>query len=43
MCFQTCPCPIIPTFKVFEMYQGYAYHHGWSFDILEHMTSDLGQ
>lgn len=30
------------TAEVFEMYQGYAYHHGWSFDILEHMTSDLG-
>lgn len=30
------------TAEVFEMYQGYAYHHGWSFDILEHTTSDLG-
>ncbi|XP_075902285.1 peptide chain release factor 1-like, mitochondrial [Nelusetta ayraudi] len=30
------------TAEVFEMYQGYAYHHSWSFDILEHMTSDLG-
>ncbi|KAI3363388.1 hypothetical protein L3Q82_012008, partial [Scortum barcoo] len=28
--------------KVFDMYQGYAQHHGWSFDILEHVTSDLG-
>lgn len=25
------------------MYQSYAQHHGWSFDILEYMTSDLGQ
>lgn len=28
--------------KVFDMYQGFAQHHGWSFDILEHMTSELG-
>uniref|UniRef100_A0A8C7YTJ3 Mitochondrial translational release factor 1-like n=1 Tax=Oryzias sinensis TaxID=183150 RepID=A0A8C7YTJ3_9TELE len=28
--------------QVFEMYQGFAQYHGWSFDILEHMTSDLG-
>lgn len=25
------------------MYQGYAQHHGWSFDTLEYMKSDLGQ
>lgn len=25
------------------MYQGYAHHHGWSFDTLEYMKSDLGQ
>lgn len=25
------------------MYQGFAQHHGWSFDTLEYMTSDLGQ
>ncbi|XP_030296965.1 peptide chain release factor 1-like, mitochondrial [Sparus aurata] len=30
------------TAEVFDMYQGYAQHHGWSFDLLEHMTSDLG-
>ncbi|KAM9365885.1 peptide chain release factor 1-like, mitochondrial [Pholidichthys leucotaenia] len=30
------------TAEVFDMYQGFAQHHGWSFDILEHMTSDLG-
>lgn len=30
------------TAEVFDMYQGYAQHHGWSFDILEHVTSDLG-
>ncbi|XP_078788572.1 peptide chain release factor 1-like, mitochondrial isoform X2 [Oryzias latipes] len=30
------------TAEVFEMYQGFAQYHGWSFDILEHMTSDLG-
>uniref|UniRef100_A0A8C8DVZ2 Peptide chain release factor 1-like, mitochondrial n=1 Tax=Oryzias sinensis TaxID=183150 RepID=A0A8C8DVZ2_9TELE len=30
------------TTEVFEMYQGFAQYHGWSFDILEHMTSDLG-
>lgn len=29
--------------KVFEMYQGYAQNQGWAFDILEHMTSDIGQ
>ncbi|KAA8583562.1 hypothetical protein FQN60_014770 [Etheostoma spectabile] len=30
------------TDEVFDMYQGYAQHHGWSFDILEHMTSEIG-
>ncbi|XP_073338111.1 peptide chain release factor 1-like, mitochondrial isoform X2 [Pagrus major] len=30
------------TNEMFDMYQGYAQHHGWSFDILEHMTSDIG-
>ncbi|XP_041866895.1 peptide chain release factor 1-like, mitochondrial [Melanotaenia boesemani] len=30
------------TAVVFDMYQGFAQHHGWSFDVLEHMTSDLG-
>ncbi|XP_037638727.1 peptide chain release factor 1-like, mitochondrial isoform X2 [Sebastes umbrosus] len=30
------------TDEVFDMYQGFAQHHGWSFDILEHMTSEIG-
>ncbi|XP_041645085.1 peptide chain release factor 1-like, mitochondrial [Cheilinus undulatus] len=30
------------TAEVFDMYQGYAHHHGWSFDILEYTTSELG-
>ncbi|XP_058507801.1 peptide chain release factor 1-like, mitochondrial [Solea solea] len=30
------------TSEVFDMYQGFAHHHGWSFDILEYMTSDIG-
>lgn len=30
------------TAEVFDMYNGFAQHHGWSFEILEHMTSDLG-
>ncbi|XP_020508791.2 peptide chain release factor 1-like, mitochondrial [Labrus bergylta] len=30
------------TSEVLEMYHGYAHHNGWSFDILEHMTSELG-
>lgn len=30
------------TAEVFDMYQGFAFHHGWSFDILESMSSDLG-
>ncbi|TNN21756.1 Peptide chain release factor 1-like, mitochondrial [Liparis tanakae] len=31
------------TDEVFDMYRGFARHHGWSFDILEHMTSEIGQ
>lgn len=34
----TISCPL----KVFDMYQGFAEHHGWTFDILEYMTSELG-
>ncbi|XP_028323692.1 peptide chain release factor 1-like, mitochondrial [Gouania willdenowi] len=30
------------TDEVFDMYQGFAQHHGWSFDVLEHMSSDIG-
>ncbi|XP_029925771.1 peptide chain release factor 1-like, mitochondrial [Myripristis murdjan] len=30
------------TAEVFDMYQGFAQHHGWTFDILEYMTSELG-
>ncbi|KAM9345508.1 peptide chain release factor 1-like, mitochondrial [Symphorus nematophorus] len=30
------------TAEVFDMYQGYAQYHSWSFDILEHMTSEIG-
>ncbi|CAN9499591.1 unnamed protein product [Ophioblennius macclurei] len=30
------------TAEVFDMYQGFAQHHGWSFDTLEHMTSEIG-
>ncbi|XP_077468889.1 peptide chain release factor 1-like, mitochondrial [Stigmatopora argus] len=30
------------TAELFDMYEGFAQHNGWSFDILEHMTSDLG-
>ncbi|XP_049926867.1 peptide chain release factor 1-like, mitochondrial [Epinephelus moara] len=30
------------TDEVFDMYQGYAHHRGWSFDILEHTTSEIG-
>ncbi|CAK6960735.1 peptide chain release factor 1-like%2C mitochondrial [Scomber scombrus] len=30
------------TAELFDMYHGFAQHHGWSFDILEHMTSELG-
>lgn len=30
------------TSEVLDMYQGYAQLNGWSFDFLEHMTSELG-
>lgn len=30
------------TAEVFDMYEGFAQYHGWSFDVLEHMSSDLG-
>ncbi|KAF7220248.1 peptide chain release factor 1-like, mitochondrial [Nothobranchius furzeri] len=30
------------TAEMFDMYHGFAQHHGWSFDVLEHMPSDLG-
>ncbi|XP_049456086.1 peptide chain release factor 1-like, mitochondrial [Epinephelus fuscoguttatus] len=30
------------TDEVFDMYQGYAHHRGWSFDILEYTTSEIG-
>ncbi|XP_061600869.1 peptide chain release factor 1-like, mitochondrial [Cololabis saira] len=30
------------TAEVFDMYQGFSQHHGWSFDVLEHMTSEIG-
>ncbi|XP_051274815.1 peptide chain release factor 1-like, mitochondrial [Dicentrarchus labrax] len=30
------------TAEVFDMYKGYAQHHGWSFDILENTTSEIG-
>ncbi|XP_033469613.2 peptide chain release factor 1-like, mitochondrial [Epinephelus lanceolatus] len=30
------------TDEVFDMYQGYAHHRGWSFDILEHTTNEIG-
>ncbi|XP_059215307.1 peptide chain release factor 1-like, mitochondrial isoform X2 [Centropristis striata] len=30
------------TDEVFDMYNGYAQHHGWSFDILEHAPSEIG-
>uniref|UniRef100_A0A1A8GU17 Peptide chain release factor 1-like, mitochondrial n=1 Tax=Nothobranchius korthausae TaxID=1143690 RepID=A0A1A8GU17_9TELE len=30
------------TAEMFDMYSSFAQHHGWSFDVLEHMTSDLG-
>lgn len=36
-------CAVFSPLKVFDMYQSYAQHHGWSFDILEHMTSEIGQ
>uniref|UniRef100_A0A8C6UFU8 Mitochondrial translational release factor 1-like n=1 Tax=Neogobius melanostomus TaxID=47308 RepID=A0A8C6UFU8_9GOBI len=30
------------TAEVFDMYQGFAHYHGWSFDMLEYMSSDIG-
>ncbi|KAM9848092.1 peptide chain release factor 1-like, mitochondrial isoform 2-T2 [Aulostomus maculatus] len=30
------------TAEVFDMYQGFAQHNGWSFDILEQTTTELG-
>ncbi|CAJ1067051.1 peptide chain release factor 1-like%2C mitochondrial [Xyrichtys novacula] len=30
------------TAEVFDMYQGFAQYHGWSFDILEYITSEQG-
>ncbi|XP_035461178.2 peptide chain release factor 1-like, mitochondrial [Scophthalmus maximus] len=30
------------TDEVFDMYHGFAQHHGWSFDVLEHVTSEIG-
>ncbi|CAL9687819.1 unnamed protein product [Knipowitschia caucasica] len=30
------------TSEVFDMYQGFAQYHGWSFDVLDYMRSDLG-
>lgn len=30
------------TAEVFDMYQGFAQHHSWSFDVLEYTTSELG-
>ncbi|XP_068597576.1 peptide chain release factor 1-like, mitochondrial [Brachionichthys hirsutus] len=30
------------TAEVFEMYWAYARYRGWAFDILEHMTSEIG-
>ncbi|XP_019719886.1 peptide chain release factor 1-like, mitochondrial [Hippocampus comes] len=30
------------TAELFDMYEGFALHNGWSFDVLEHMNSDIG-
>lgn len=30
------------TAEVFDMYQGFAQHQGWTFDVLEYMPSDIG-
>ncbi len=43
LCIFMSTCTLPSPLKVFDMYQGYAQHHGWSFDILEHMTSEIGQ
>lgn len=29
------------TAEIFDMYQNYAAFHGWGFDMLEYMSSDL--
>lgn len=31
------------TAEIFDMYQNYAAFHGWGFDTLEYMPSDIGQ
>lgn len=31
------------TAEVFDMYQSFAAHQGWGFDILEYMKSEIGQ
>lgn len=31
------------TAEIFDMYQTYAAFHGWGFDTLEYMPSDIGQ
>lgn len=31
------------TAEIFDMYQNYAAFHGWGFDTLEYMRSDIGQ
>lgn len=43
LCIYKPTCTVSSPLKVFDMYQGYAQHHGWSFDILEYMTSEIGQ
>ncbi|XP_049591893.1 peptide chain release factor 1-like, mitochondrial isoform X1 [Syngnathus scovelli] len=30
------------TAELFDMYEGFARYNGWSFDVLEHMNSDIG-
>ncbi|KAM7385338.1 hypothetical protein PAMP_001426 [Pampus punctatissimus] len=30
------------TAELFDMYHGFAQHHGWSFDILEHTINEIG-
>lgn len=31
------------TAEIFDMYHSYAAFHGWCFDTLEYMSSDIGQ
>lgn len=31
------------TAEIFDMYQNYAGFHGWGFDTLEYMPSDIGR